>query len=196
MKQNRNLAWWLATWFGSGKSPKAPGTAGSLAALPFAWVIHATYGAPALLLAAIILFPIGIVASNHYMKDNGCEHDPGEIVIDEVVGVWLLCALMPLTLTGYFVGFMTFRVFDIIKPWPISYFDRKVHGGFGVMLDDVLAAIYPVLLVLVIVVVGIAMENSVILEWLRPLIEIQAPATSIELNPAPIPPNELPDVNP
>jgi phosphatidylglycerophosphatase A len=84
------------------------------------------------------------------MKQSG-KHDPGEIVIDEVAGIWLVFCIMPLMwmqpptsliLWLYAAGFMAFRFFDIVKPWPISWVDRKVKGGFGVMVDDAVAALF------------------------------------------------------
>lgn len=137
----------LATWFGAGKSPKAPGTVGSLAALPFAYGIVQLGGQHALLAAALVLFLVGVGVSEKYMHANGTEQDPGEIVIDEVAGIWLLLVAMPVTLNGFLFGFLLFRLFDVVKPWPVSLCDNKVLGGFGVMLDDFAAAIYPVILI-------------------------------------------------
>lgn len=131
----------LATWFGVGYLPKAPGTWGSLAALPFAWLLQVYTGAPGLLLASLLVFIIGILASNSYMARSG-SHDPGAIVIDEVAGQWLTLALVPADLTLYVIGFILFRLVDIFKPWPASWADKKLDGGLGVMLDDVLAALY------------------------------------------------------
>jgi len=131
----------LATWFGSGLLPKIPGTWGSLAALPFAWVIAVWGGNLALLAAAVIVFVIGIWASNRYISEIGGE-DPGPVVIDEVAGQWLtLCVITPDPLF-YGLGFVLFRITDILKPWPANWADREVKGGLGVMLDDVLAAAY------------------------------------------------------
>lgn len=136
----------LATWFCAGKSPKAPGTVGTLAALPFAYFIHIYGDQRGLLLASLLLFLLGVWVSERYMQANKCTHDPGEIVIDEVAGVWLLLVAFPPTLNGYIFGFLLFRFFDIVKPWPVSICDNKVLGGFGVMLDDFAAAVYPVIL--------------------------------------------------
>lgn len=134
----------LATWFGSGYAPWAPGTAGSVAALPFGWIL-AFYGGPAgLFLACVAVTAIGVWAAAGYMVSAG-EHDPGPVVIDEVAGQWL--ALLPAAALGLLswqavaLAFVLFRAFDILKPWPISWADRQVPGGFGVMLDDVLAGI-------------------------------------------------------
>jgi len=140
-------AWWLiATWFGSGLAPKASGTFGSLAALPFAFVIQYTCGNAALFMAAVLMFFVGWWASCQYLKHTGRDDDPKEIVVDEVAGMWLLLAFFPLSWGSYMVAFAAFRFFDALKPWPISVADRKIKGGFGVMFDDILAAIYPLVM--------------------------------------------------
>lgn len=131
----------LATWFGSGLLPKAPGTWGSAAALPFAWVIRDAYGWEGLAIAAAIVFAVGVWASHVYVRDSGAE-DPGPVVIDEVAGQWLVLLPVPTDPWLYLAGFAAFRFVDIVKPWPASWADQQVHGGLGVMLDDVLAAIY------------------------------------------------------
>ncbi|NBX03359.1 MAG: phosphatidylglycerophosphatase A [Alphaproteobacteria bacterium] len=136
--------WYIATWFGSGQSPKASGTAGSLAALPFAYVIQHFGGNLALLGAAVGIFFVGWWASNRYLAVMGGAQDPSEIVVDEVAGMWLLLAFMPLTWQSYVVGFFLFRAFDVVKPWPVSLSDEKIKGGLGVMLDDIWAGLYPV----------------------------------------------------
>ena len=132
----------LATWFGSGYVSKAPGTVGSLMALPFGYFIADYFGMIGLLVSAVLVTLIGISVSNTYMAQAD-EHDPGPVVIDEVAGQWL--ALLPiaamLTWQGVFAAFVLFRIFDIFKPWPISWVDREVPGGLGVILDDVLAGI-------------------------------------------------------
>jgi phosphatidylglycerophosphatase A len=136
----------LATWFGAGKIPFMPGTMGTLAALPFAYAIEMYGGTQTLFAAALLLFLLGIYVSDQFMRLSFTSHDPREIVIDEVAGVWLLLVAFPTTLNGYIAGFIIFRIFDIIKPWPISLCDRHVKGGFGVMFDDIAAAVYPVIL--------------------------------------------------
>jgi len=136
--------WYIATWFGCGLSPIMSGTVGSLGALPFAYLIQRYYGSAALFGASILIFFIGWWASNEYLKATGRDDDPREIVVDEVAGQWLvLCVLFP-TWHSYLVGFLLFRVFDIVKPWPVSWADREINGGLGVMFDDMLAALYPV----------------------------------------------------
>lgn len=142
----------IATWFFSGLAPFAPGTWGSLAALPFAIVLHATGSFPALLVATLLVFFLGWWATAQETAGKE-DHDPGEIVIDEVAGMWL--TLFPLSgmlwyhdidlvilpWPGLVVGFLLFRLFDIFKPWPVSWADRK-STPFGVMFDDVLAGVY------------------------------------------------------
>jgi len=130
----------LATWFGAGLLPKAPGTWGSLAALPLGWVIQYVAGWPGLVLATLLVFIIGIWAAGSYAR-RGANPDPGEIVIDEVAGQWL--AVLPAMGAPllYLVGFALFRLFDIWKPWPIRTVERKLKGGLGVMADDILAGL-------------------------------------------------------
>jgi len=131
----------LATWFGVGYAPKAPGTFGSAAALPFAWIIATFFGSWALVPAATLLFLLGWVASNRVVASSRSS-DPQIIVVDEVVGQWLTLAVTPPDLLAYVLGFAFFRVADIFKPWPAGWADRQVGGGLGVMLDDALAALY------------------------------------------------------
>lgn len=134
------LAAILATFFGSGLSPVWPGTAGSFATLPLAWGLMA-YGWPALLSAAAVIFVIGTWAAGRYCRRAG-KHDDGRIVIDEVVGMLITLLPAPRSLVALLLGFGLFRLFDIWKPGPIRLVDRRVHGGVGVMLDDVVAAIF------------------------------------------------------
>ena len=137
----KNPAILLATGVGAGLLPKAPGTWGSLAALPFAWVIVSLGGPQALAGATLAVFVVGIWASNEAIGVTGIE-DPQLVVIDEVAGQWLVLLLAPLSLPYYAAGFILFRALDITKPWPACWADSKVAGGLGVMLDDILAALY------------------------------------------------------
>jgi phosphatidylglycerophosphatase A len=131
----------IATWFGAGLVPKVPGTAGSLAALPFAWLIQWAFGPVGLALAALALFVLGWWASTIIVKGSE-EPDPGRIVVDEVAGQWLTLVIAPLDPVFYALGFVLFRIADIWKPWPVGAIDRRVKGGIGVMLDDLFAGIY------------------------------------------------------
>ena len=131
----------LATWFGSGLLPKAPGTWGSLAALPCAIVI-ATLAGPWGLLAAVLAVTVaGLWAADVYTA-RSADNDRGEVVIDEVAGQWL--ALVPAALDPrlYAVAFLAFRFFDIVKIWPANWLDRNLKGGRGIMLDDLAAGVY------------------------------------------------------
>ena len=130
-----------ATWFWVGLLPKAPGTWGSAAALPFAWLLSSLGGASALLVASLLCFCLGWWASAIYVARTGAS-DPSEVVIDEVAGQWLVLAAAPLDPLSYLVGFALFRLFDVWKPWPVSWADQRIGGGLGVMLDDILAAAY------------------------------------------------------
>ncbi len=141
----RNPAVLAATWFGVGYLPKAPGTWGSLAALPLAWGLQVMGGNMALIGGIIAVFALGLWSSGIFMGLSK-SHDPGAIVIDEVAGQWivLLAAIPGLgaqtpDLVLYAIGFFLFRLFDVLKPWPISLADKKIGGALGVMVDDVLA---------------------------------------------------------
>lgn len=130
----------LATWFWVGRMPFAPGTWGSLAALPLALVLHAWAGTTGVLGGAVVVFLTGWWAADRYV-DGECD-DPKEVVIDEVAGQLLCLSVVAPGLPGYAIGFVLFRVFDIAKPWPVGWCDRNVKGAFGVMLDDIAAAVY------------------------------------------------------
>jgi len=153
-RQKHKIPWIIATWFGSGLLPKAPGTWGSLAAIPFAY-LFSIYTCPyAQLFGITVLFFIGIWASDK-IEESAQIKDPGFIVVDEVVGQWM--ALLPLPFlytiidTNSFylysvpiavAGFLAFRLFDIWKPWPVNYADKNIPGGYGIMFDDVIAGMY------------------------------------------------------
>ena len=136
----------IVTWFGAGLIPKAPGTWGSLFALPFAVFIYYLAGSVGLIVAAALAFFAGWLASNIYLnatrRADVEDEDPSEIVIDEVAGQWLVLAVVPVDALLYGMGFLLFRFFDIVKPWPVNLIDRRVKGGLGVMLDDIAAAVY------------------------------------------------------
>lgn len=142
----RHPATLIATWFGAGLAPYAPGTWGSIAALPFAWAIAFCFGPLALLAAAILIFFIGIWAAGRYAQASDAK-DPGQIVVDEVAGQWLALVAVPLDPFAYLAAFGLFRLCDIAKPWPASWADRKLGGGVGVMLDDMIAGGYALLVI-------------------------------------------------
>jgi len=143
----------LGTWFGAGLLPVMPGTWGSLAALPCAWAIRSLWGVTGLAIGAAIVFAVGCWAAGTIAKTTGIQ-DPGAIVIDEVAAQWLVLLPTPLHPLSYAAAFVLFRIFDIWKPWPVRWADRRVHGGLGIMLDDLLAAVYAVLLFLVALMTG------------------------------------------
>ncbi len=133
-------AGWLAFGFGSGLSPYAPGTMGTLMAIPFAIGLK-QLSQPWYWLLLLLTFILGVWVCDHVSRRLGV-HDHGGIVWDEMVGYWLAVALVPLKWPWLLAAFVLFRIFDIFKPWPIGLLDRKVSGGFGIMIDDILAAIY------------------------------------------------------
>lgn len=143
----------VATWFGSGYLPKMPGTWGSLAALPCAWGIAVSAGPNALWLAGAVLFAVGIWAANGYMAISGT-HDPGPVVVDEVAGQWLVLGILPPDPFMYALGFAVFRLYDILKPWPVNVLDQRLKGGLGIMMDDVLAAVYGIVTLYLILAVA------------------------------------------
>lgn len=141
---------WLATWFGCGFMRPAPGTWGSVGALPFGIILFAATGLIGFITSIIIVTIVGLWASDKFEKITQT-HDNKMIVIDEVAGQWI--ALLPVF---YFTGidslfialaFGLFRFFDIIKPWPVSYFDRHVDGALGVMADDLVAGAFAALII-------------------------------------------------
>lgn len=136
----KNPVHFLALGFGSGLAAKAPGTFGTLAAiplyllmapLPWAWYLGLT------LLSVLA----GIYICDKAAKDMGV-HDHGAIVWDEVAGLLITMIAAPAGWVWLLIGFGLFRFFDIIKPWPIRWLDAKVEGGFGIMIDDVLAGVF------------------------------------------------------
>lgn len=135
----------VSTWGGSGLLPGAPGTWGSLFTLPVAWLIASAYGSQSLLIAAAIALLAGIWSSTRYLRTSKSK-DPGTIVIDEVAGQLLALALIPVNFWWYLAGFILFRAADILKPWPASWADRALHGAWGVMTDDIFAALYPMVI--------------------------------------------------
>jgi phosphatidylglycerophosphatase A len=139
-------AGWIACGFGAGLSPVAPGTVGSAVALLPWFALRELAWAPYLLVVTLA-FALGVWASGIVIARLRIA-DPGAIVWDEFVGQWI--ALMPLlwfprNVGWMLVGFALFRLFDVWKPWPVSWADRALEGGFGVMFDDVLAGIYAAL---------------------------------------------------
>ncbi len=136
----------FAFGLGSGLPSKAPGTFGTIGAIPFLFLLSLANW-PIYLLALLISFGIGVYLCAETSKKMGV-HDHGSIVWDEFVGLWITFFLIPLNWKTLLLGFALFRLFDILKPFPIGWLDKRVHGGFGIMIDDVLAGIYAWLLML------------------------------------------------
>jgi len=128
--------------------PLAPGTWGSLAALPCAWVIVMFAGKLGLAVAVLAVFALGCWAASVVAEASGRD-DPGAIVIDEVAAQFLVLLATPLDWRVYAAGFVLFRIFDVVKPPPIRQIERRTPGGLGIMLDDVAAALYALVLLLV-----------------------------------------------
>jgi phosphatidylglycerophosphatase A len=133
----RNPVHFLAFGLGSGAAPFAPGTCGTLAAVPL-YLLLAQLSLPLYLLVLVLAFGAGIALCGRTSRDLGV-HDHGGIVWDEFVGFWLTMVAAPAGWQWLLAGFLLFRLFDILKPFPISYLDRHIHGGLGIMLDDAVA---------------------------------------------------------
>ncbi|MDF1735394.1 MAG: phosphatidylglycerophosphatase A [Minwuia sp.] len=145
----QRLATFLATFGYSGLIRPAPGTWGSLAALPVGWLIMWSGGQIALVAAILVTFGVGLWAARVHMRAHRTMHDPSEIVIDEAAGQWI--PLLPFTTfdpVGYLLAFVGFRLFDIWKPGPVGWADRRLKGSLGVMADDIVAGIFAVICVL------------------------------------------------
>ena len=129
----------LAFGFGSGAAPKAPGTWGTLAAVLIYWPLS-QLSPEHYLLMLLVTSVMGIYICGQTARDLGV-HDHGSIVWDEFVGFWITMFAAPVGWVWVVVGFVLFRFFDIIKPWPISWIDKRITGGLGIMLDDVIAGV-------------------------------------------------------
>lgn len=143
----------LAFGFGSGLAPKAPGTFGTLMAVPL-YLLLSQLPLMAYVAVVVVAFIIGVYLCGKTADDLGVHDHPG-IVWDEFVGFWITMFAAPAGVLWLVIGFLLFRLFDIWKPWPIKYFDQNIEAGFGIMIDDVLAGIYAlVLLQALVYVVG------------------------------------------
>jgi phosphatidylglycerophosphatase A len=139
----------IATLGPLGRGVQAPGTAGSLAALPVAWVLNA-YSPLAAGVALAAVFVLSIIASEQASRTFRQE-DPSAVIIDEVVGMWIAVLFFNPSIKLYLLAFVLFRFFDILKPWPVRVFDRKFSGGLGITLDDVAAGTMALILILIMV---------------------------------------------
>ncbi len=129
----------LAHGLGSGLAPKAPGTFGTLAAI-LPWLLLAQLPLPVYLGLVLIAALAGVWLCDVAARRMGRD-DPGSIVWDEWVGLWIALAGVPLAWPWVLAGFLLFRLFDILKPWPVGWLDRRFHGGLGIMLDDIAAGV-------------------------------------------------------
>ena len=147
----------LASGFGAGLSPIAPGTMGTLMAIPF-WIIFSlTLSLPYYLLMLLLTSIAGIIICQKASDELGV-HDHGGIVWDEFVGFWITMIAAPLSWSTIILGFLLFRFFDILKPWPIKIADQRVSGGLGIMLDDMIAGLFAFI------------SLQLILHWIFPLL--------------------------
>lgn len=148
-----NAAENTATLFGVGRVRFAPGTVASILALPIAWLVMSYFGQIALLSLSLLTSAVGMWACDVYAKDRGM-HDPSECVIDELAGQLLACSLAPLSLVGFAMAFVLFRLYDVSKLWPISEFER-LPGGIGIVSDDLVAGLIAGLIVAVVAIAGL-----------------------------------------
>lgn len=138
----RRLAWTIALWFGCGRFPRAPGTAGSVGALPLAWLLR-PYGVVAMAAAAIAVSIVGTWAASIVAEETG-QHDPQIVCVDEVAGMLVTFLALPARIAwwpGALAVLVAFRVCDQIKPWPARPAER-LPGGLGVMTDDLVAGVW------------------------------------------------------
>jgi phosphatidylglycerophosphatase A len=141
------LPFLLCTWFGLGKLKPAPGTWGSAGALPFAWLLQIYGGSWAVAIAAGTIALIALWAIRLFLVRWPGE-DPGEVVIDEVAGQWLTLIFVPADPLLYLIGFAVFRFFDVTKIWPASWADATLRGAPGVLIDDLFAGLYGMIVML------------------------------------------------
>ncbi len=139
-----NPVHFLSLGFGSGLFPLAPGTAGTMAAIPV-FLLMAQLNLSIYLLLTVLMFGLGVYLCSETSRELEGDDHPA-IVWDEIVGFCITMIAVPAKLEWVIAGFLLFRLFDIIKPWPIRVLDRSIKGGLGIMLDDVLAGIFAALI--------------------------------------------------
>lgn len=143
----RNPIHFLGFGLGTGAAPYAPGTCGTLPGVALVWLLslNVFYPLVSYLLVTVALFILGVRVCDVISRDIGM-HDHSGIVIDEVAGYMVAMIAMPVNVWTVTAGFVLFRFFDIFKPWPIQWLDKHVKGGFGMMIDDVLAGLFTVVI--------------------------------------------------
>ncbi len=150
---SRAIAYVLATWFGCGRMPRAPGTTGTLGAIPLYLLVrpygHVAVGVTALVITAVGLWAASVVVAHENAKD------PQHIVIDEVAGVLVTLTVAPPTWQALLVGVVAFRVFDQLKPWPARALERGLKGAPGVVFDDVAAGVWGAAVVFLLERIGV-----------------------------------------
>lgn len=143
LPQNMGVGSWIAlilsTWFGSGYAPVAPGTFGTLAAVPLAILAGMMGGVYRFLILLMVIG--GAIWSSHRSRKLLAREDPSQVVIDEVAGYLLTLFLLPVNWITLTAGFFLFRFFDILKPWPVNRAER-LKGGLGIVMDDLAAGVY------------------------------------------------------
>ena len=144
-----------ATFFGSGLIRPASGTWGSLAAFGVGLVALSYVPSRTLVFMSIVAYLIGFWAAREWAKADASDTDPSAIVIDEVAGMWLVMAFVPTTMPALLAAFLLFRLFDILKPWPASWADKSLKGANGIMLDDIFAGGWAILVILAAQIYGI-----------------------------------------
>lgn len=129
----------IATFFNIGRIPKAPGTFGTLAALPLVYLLNLA-GPFYYMGACILLLPLAVLAASAYEQHSG-QTDASAIVIDEVLGMLIAMTWLPMSWQSFVFAFVLFRLLDITKPFPIGYLEKRLKGGLGVVADDILAGV-------------------------------------------------------
>ncbi len=133
------FTYWVACGFGSGLVPKAPGTAGTLVAIPLVLLLQ-VLGNVGYFVVTAAMFVLGIFVCHHAARVIN-DDDPGIVVWDEIVGYCAALIFVPVNPVTVILAFIVFRMLDIFKPWPISYFESRLSGGFGIMFDDLAAGL-------------------------------------------------------
>jgi phosphatidylglycerophosphatase A len=143
------ISYWIATYFKVGLWPKMPGTWGSLMAIPLGALVYLIFGLKGLMIATFIAFVLGTIAS-YFVLYSTLDPDPSYIVIDEVAGQWLVLWAAGTDVRFWVMGFVLFRVFDILKPYPIKEIETYFADGTqaskatGIMVDDIIAGLYAI----------------------------------------------------
>jgi phosphatidylglycerophosphatase A len=154
----------IATSFGAGFSPIAPGTMGTLTAIPMAWALR-RFEWPVFLAATIVITAVGTIAASAFQGAWGTDDDQ-RIVVDEVAGYFVTLLLVPKTWAAFLLAFFLFRLFDIWKPYPVRLIDRHVGGGWGVMADDLAAGVYGALVLFLLYHFGVVSKLIAAAPWL------------------------------